>query len=83
MTALFSLVMSPTIASSSARVARSSQVVSVSSRLLTVAVSAASGVLSSWDTDESSEDLSRSASRCASARAISFCSARSRASRSL
>ena len=65
---------SPTMARSSSRTLFSSQSTSASRRLLTVAVSAASGVFSSWDTDESSVALSRSASRSAAASVACSCS---------
>ena len=65
--------MSPTIARSSSRTLSSSQATSLSSRLLTVAVRAASGVLSSCETDESRLDLRLSASRSAAAAAAALC----------
>src|SRR5665648_1204794 len=64
---LFRRATSATMARSSSRTLCSSQSTSLSSRLLTVAVSAASGVLSSCDTEESRLDLSWSASRSAAA----------------
>ena len=65
---------SATIARSSSRTLSSSQSTSLSSRLLTVAVSAASGVLSSCETEDSRLDFRRSASRAAAAVLASTCS---------